>query len=110
MTPRSQSVATLTEMTSVRPILAGDPSRGALSLDTEANIKVGQYVQFFRSASRPSRTSASTSLAFTCDTEALQSESSNAFTGVSEHGFIVGKPGEQSWICSVQGSSAGLRL
>lgn len=101
-------------MSSVRPILAGDPSRGALSLDTEANIKVGQYIQFFRTASGPTgpsgESSPSFSLAFACGAQGVLNARANRFTGISEHGFIVGKPHAQSWICSVEGSSAQIRL
>lgn len=166
-------------MVSVRPIIAGDPSRGALSLDTEASILPGRFVQFLhlpnisetstsgkaensllstsppffpspfpsRSASESQanedlattpnlsrhqvskRSSASSSsansfvsslqgqgaLAFNCeapDQRKLLSHPalSTSFASTSEHGYVVGRPNESSWICIVQGSTGFLRL
>lgn len=136
-----QSESSLASMVAVRPILAGDPSRGALSLDTEANITPGQYVQFFHTPatssadSRKRLTAALTSanlfgpghLVFQSDAsggtglsventkEAVQpsariDNSSAGFFAASEHGYIVGRPGEASWICSVQSSTGAVEL
>jgi hypothetical protein len=132
---QSKPNATLDQMLSVRPINAGDPSRGALSLDTEANIRAGQRVQFLHSpgaatAARlgPSEPGISqrdstspitdrTVMVFRndLDPDALQrldgkASSSNNFFAASEHGFIVGRPREASWICQVNGSQGDLRL
>jgi small ligand-binding sensory domain FIST len=105
-------------MVSVRPILAGDPSRGALSLDTEANIKPGQYVQFLHDAADTKehthsvRVNDASSLIFS-ETSAGHSSSLGphaSFLGSSEHGYVVGRPKQSSWICSVTGSSAKLAL
>lgn len=106
-------------MGSVRPILAGDPSRGALSLDTGANVKSGQFVQFHHSreeeapsvptkaVEEPQRIpSIIFSKAGNKAVAVDDPETNRNFTASSEHGFIVGKPNQQSWICSVSHSSA----
>lgn len=119
-------------MSSVRPIIAGDPSRGALSLDTEANIRVGQRVQFFHTpgekektisyqpaASGRDRDSSNdrSVLVFRSDADpdALKrvdpaSSPLSHFVGASEQGFVVGRPQQASWICQVDGSQGDVRL
>lgn len=102
-------------MVSVRPILAGDPSRGALSLDTEANVKPGQYVQFFsNNGHEPAHESVKDTegtLAFHRESkEACQTNPSSAFCAGSEHGYVYGRPGQASWVCSVKGSSGTVKM
>lgn len=122
-------------MLSVRPIIAGDPSRGALSLDTEANIRKGQRVQFLHAPEnqRAFRLSPSESITASqrdqdttsdqpgmifanhSDPNALEkvdpaASSSNNFVAASEHGFIVGRPREASWICQVDGAQGDVRV
>ena len=121
-------------MLSVRPIIAGDPSRGALSLDTEANIRKGQRVQFMHTPKKRSGLHLSPSAAFLRDSEvngpsdrpamifrsdsdpdALNSvdtagRSSNNFVVASEQGFIVGRPNETSWICQVDGGQGDIKI
>lgn len=110
-----QQEATIDEMISIRPIIAGDPSRGALSLDTEANIVPGQHVQFFHTSSEapPSqKQSKASSLVFRKESgrQGDAQTSSPAFTASSEHGFVVGRPGNGSWVCSVDHSRASVHI
>lgn len=128
----TQTQAPLDQMASVRPIVAGDPSRGALSLDTEANIRVGQRVQFFHApgdrqqsgkhlSSKKLREGGSTNerpmLVFRTDldSDALKRvdqlpSTLNHFVGSSEQGYIVGRPQQASWICQVDGSQGDVLL
>lgn len=129
-----QTEATVDQMLSVRPIIAGDPSRGALSLDTEANIRTGQRVQFLHTPNKRAGLRLSPSAAFLRDSQADTStdrpamifrsdpepdalkqvdtaaRSSDNFVAMSEHGFIVGRPGETSWICQVNASQGDVKL
>lgn len=119
-------------MASVRPIIAGDPSRGALSLDTEANIRVGQRVQFFHAPGERAKSydylpaaslrdvasqSGRPVLVFRSDLDpdSLQRvdpapATLDHFVGASEQGFIVGRPHQASWICQVDGSQGDVLL
>lgn len=119
-------------MSSVRPIIAGDPSRGALSLDTEANIRVGQRVQFFHTPGAKNKSISYQPAASWRDRESINNRpvlvfrsdldpdalkrvdagasSLNHFVGASEQGFIVGRPQQASWICQVDGSQGDVRL
>lgn len=121
-------------MESIRPIEAGDPSRGALSVDTEANIRVGQRVQFLHTPAlahddvRLSDLHAveqgegddaqiSPLMVFRCDEDGdilkrglsgADTFKSDTFLVPSEKGFVLGQSRKASWICQVDGSQAFL--
>ena len=105
-------------MTSIRPILAGDPSRGALSLDTEANVTPGQHVQFFHApygmAHLPARAPVNKErslLQFHREGDApFPGGCSSSFCVSSEHGYVFGRPGQASWVCRVTGSTSSLSV
>lgn len=100
--------------------MAGDPKRGALSLDTEANVKIGQRVQFLRSQpdaeSYEKQSLAISSLAFgvpsrgvkpnLIDNEAVHPH----FHAISEHGVLIGHAERQSWLCNVENSTSTMQL
>ncbi|KAK9894761.1 hypothetical protein P389DRAFT_198040 [Cystobasidium minutum MCA 4210] len=129
--PENLSEASVDQMLSVRPIIAGDPSRGALSLDTEANIRKGQRIQFFHTPKKRAGLRLSPSAAFMRDStpndrpamifqsdsdpDALKmvdsaQRSSDNFVAMSEQGFIVGRPSETSWICQVDGGQGDVKI
>ena len=113
------------DMTSIRPIIAGDPKRGALSLDTEALVQEGPRVQFYHSKATRMHVDATNtssdsepSIRVACVPKAGTQISAETvlpahvtrFAVASEHGYIVGRPQQSSWFCGVEGSEARLSL
>ncbi|KAM0789895.1 hypothetical protein ACM66B_006737 [Microbotryomycetes sp. NB124-2] len=123
----------LTTARHVSPIMSGDPSRGAISIETEEEVKAGYYVAFLH---RPSPSS-SASAAAPSVLKPLSANSINvissapshtspqdqsdiskdgsvstveAFVSASENGIILSKQtGESgSWVCKIDGVGAKL--
>jgi len=101
-------------------ILSGDPSRGALALDTEQPLLIGQTVQFMapsRTRTRSSHTSPPIPNPGTITFSALprtesvddptdgESRVVEGFLGMSEDGFVL-----DSGICNVPFATASWRL
>ncbi|BGP11751.1 hypothetical protein JCM10049v2_007671 [Rhodotorula toruloides] len=109
----------------VSKIMAGDPSRGAMSVETEEHVKKGYYVVFLHHPSEPSLLSSlppCNTLTFlsvphsdipphfsTSETPA-QGEVVvvDSFIAASENGVIVKRRGEKARVCAIVGTSVGL--
>ncbi|KAI9490806.1 hypothetical protein BDB00DRAFT_836199 [Zychaea mexicana] len=97
----------------VNRITSGDPSRGNMSVDTTADLQVGQRVQFMKRRPCDVKHVAAEKLAFgvvdqdhTIDAKPLQISDtpkvlSDVFGAASENGVIVGRPGLSSQILDV---------
>ncbi|KAI9243906.1 hypothetical protein BDA99DRAFT_529700 [Phascolomyces articulosus] len=113
-----------TNKMTVNRITSGDPSRGNMSIDTTADLKVGQRVQFMkRRASDDNQPIVPgenmivgvVDQDHTIDAKPIElPETSKVITdvfgGASENGVIVGRPGLSSQILNVPYSVAKLNL
>ncbi|KAM0751721.1 hypothetical protein T439DRAFT_324919 [Meredithblackwellia eburnea MCA 4105] len=111
-------------------IMAGDPSRGAMSVDTEEEVKLGSWVVFLHRKEKafptphllsPSSMSSSTlafvsvSPSYTSPKSADEVEVAGAsvrvipgFVGASENGVILSRPGNDSWVCGNEGATVSI--
>ncbi|KAI7852046.1 hypothetical protein BDC45DRAFT_485714 [Circinella umbellata] len=111
----------LSKMT-VNRITSGDPSRGNMSIDTTADLQVGQRVQFMKRRASDNVLVPAEKMIFgvvdkdhTIDAKPIQLPDTpkvllDVFGGASENGIIVGRPGLASQILDVPYSVAKLNI
>ncbi|WVQ74964.1 hypothetical protein IAR50_004572 [Cryptococcus sp. DSM 104548] len=98
------------EVKRVTRIVSGDPGRGAMSLDTEEPLLVGQTVQFMHRSTIHSPQPLARSITLTSLPPADQigehptgtPRVSEGFIASSEEGFVYSNP--QSWVCTAPGA------
>ncbi|GJJ74598.1 hypothetical protein EMPS_06956 [Entomortierella parvispora] len=110
----------------VYKITGGDPSKGNMAVDTVHDLEVGQWVQFIHHSKSPTeghfdpasekdagRVRFTTSDPNNTIEEQFGEVNNQApsdglvrkvFGGSSENGFIVGLPGDNTWVCTVADS------
>ncbi|BGP03849.1 hypothetical protein NBRC10513v2_007590 [Rhodotorula toruloides] len=109
----------------VSRIMAGDPSRGAMSVETEEDVKKGYYVVFLHHPSEPTPLASLpprntlTFLSIPASNIPPHFSSSetpakgdvivlDSFIGASENGVVVKRRGEKARVCAIEGTSVGL--
>ncbi|KAF5367783.1 hypothetical protein D9615_010494 [Tricholomella constricta] len=103
-------------------ITAGDPSRGSISLASQTAPVVGTQVQFFHRPKSlkldvPAAASVPTIKFLSCAEVSSDAADAavgdvvtvpNTFIGASENGFVLSRPGEAAWTCTVAGGVASI--
>ncbi|KAK4705019.1 hypothetical protein P7C70_g1187, partial [Phenoliferia sp. Uapishka_3] len=110
----------------VSKIMAGDPSRGAMSVDTEEEVKVGSWLVFLHrpsptpvlpallSPSPSSLTFLSIAPSYHEPKFSFNGENDEAvfvvegFIAASENGVVLSRRGKESWVCGNEGATVSV--
>lgn len=114
----------LTQARHVSRIMAGDPSRGAMSVETEEDVRPGSHLVFLTRSDHPRPATsekgfnllsipASYSAPQAVEGAPATGESvvvlKDVFLAASENGVVVSRKGGGCWVCGVEGAVARVR-